>query len=66
MASTGIRCRLNLPGVAINDLDIRGNNLVAATQGRSVWVLDDISPLRQLSAATATAAAILFKPADAC
>jgi hypothetical protein len=57
--------RLNLPGVVINDLDIRGNNLVAATQGRSVWMLDDISPLRQLSAATASAAAILFKPADA-
>jgi hypothetical protein len=57
--------RLNLPSVSINDLDIRGNNLVAATQGRSVWVLDDISPLRQLGAATASAAAILFKPADA-
>jgi hypothetical protein len=57
--------RLNLPSVSINDLDIRGNDLVAATQGRSVWVLDDISPLRQLNAATATAAAILFRPADA-
>jgi hypothetical protein len=57
--------RLNLPSVAINDLDIQGNDLVAATQGRSVWVLDDISPLRQLSAASASAAAILFKPADA-
>ena len=39
--------RLNLPSVAINDLDIRGNDLVAATQGRSIWELDDISPLRQ-------------------
>jgi hypothetical protein len=57
--------RLNLPSVSINDLDIQGNNLVAATQGRSVWQLDDISPLRQLSAAAASAAAILFKPADA-
>jgi len=55
---------LNLPSVSINDLDIRGNDLVAATEGRSVWVLDDISPLRQLGAATATAAATLFKPAD--
>jgi hypothetical protein len=57
--------RLNLPRVAVNDLDIQGNDLVAATQGRSVWVLDDISPLRQLSTATASAAAILFKPSDA-
>ncbi len=57
--------RLNLPGVAINDLDSRGNNLVAATQGRSIWELDDISPLRQLSPTSASAAAILFKPADA-
>jgi hypothetical protein len=57
--------RLNLPSVSVNDLDIHGNDLVAATQGRSVWVLDDISPLRQLSAATASAAATLFKPADA-
>jgi hypothetical protein len=57
--------RLNLPRVAVNDLDIHGNDLVAATQGRSFWVLDDISPLRQLSAATASSAAILFKPADA-
>src|SRR5206468_1823438 len=44
---------------------VRGNNLVAATQGRSVWQLDDISPLRQLSAAAAPASAMLFKPADA-
>jgi hypothetical protein len=57
--------RLNLPSVSINDLDIRGNDLVAATQGRSVWQLDDISPLRQSSATTASAPAILFKPADA-
>ena len=55
---------LNLPSVSINDLDIRGNDLVAATEGRSVWVLDDISPLRQLTAATASAAALLFKPSD--
>lgn len=57
--------QLNMPTVAINDLDIRGNNLVAATQGRSVWQLDDISPLRQLTAAVSPAAAFLFKPVDA-
>ena len=57
--------QLNMPRVAINDLDIRGNNLIAATQGRSIWTLDDITPLRQIDAATASAAARLFKPADA-
>jgi hypothetical protein len=57
--------RLNMPPVAINDLDIRGNDLVAATQGRSIWTLEDISPLRQVSAATVATAATLFKPADA-
>jgi len=57
--------RLNMPGVAINDLDIRGNDLVAATQGRSIWTLEDISPLRQIGAASAASAAILFRPADA-
>jgi hypothetical protein len=56
--------QLNMPAVAINDLDIRGNDLVAATQGRSIWVLEDISPLRQLSATVAAAPTVLFKPAD--
>lgn len=57
--------QLNLPAVAINDLDLRGNNLIAATQGRSIWELDDITPLRQLDAAAASAGVRLFKPADA-
>jgi hypothetical protein len=56
--------QLNMPGVAINDLDIQGNNLVAATQGRSIWTLDDITPLRQISSTTESEAALLFKPAD--
>lgn len=54
--------RLNLPDVRVNDLDIRGNDLVAATQGRSTWLLEDISPLRQLGA-TVASATMLFKPA---
>jgi photosystem II stability/assembly factor-like uncharacterized protein len=40
----------NLPTVAVNDLRIKGNDLVLATQGRSMWILDDFSPLRELSA----------------
>ncbi|HUL74664.1 MAG TPA: hypothetical protein VLT86_16255 [Vicinamibacterales bacterium] len=57
--------RLNMPAVAINDLDIRGDDLVAATQGRSIWMLDDISPLRQVTAASASAPAMLYTPAAA-
>lgn len=57
--------QLNLPPVAINDLDIRGDALVAATQGRSVWQLDDITPLRQITPAMASAPGVLFKPAVA-
>lgn len=38
---------LNLPPVPITDLMVRQNDLVAATQGRSFWVLDDLAPLRQ-------------------
>ena len=57
--------QLNMPAVAINDLDIRGNDLVAATQGRSIWTLADISPLRQIDRASASAAALLFRPIDA-
>ena len=63
--TTWTSLQLNMPAAAINDLDIRGHDLVAATQGRSVWVLADISPLRQFSAASASAPAILFKPSDA-
>jgi photosystem II stability/assembly factor-like uncharacterized protein len=39
--------QLNLPVVPINDLTIRQNDLVAATAGRSFWILDDLSPLQQ-------------------
>ena len=39
----------NLPVVPINDLTIRNNDLVAATAGRSFWILDDLSALQQIS-----------------
>jgi photosystem II stability/assembly factor-like uncharacterized protein len=60
--------RLNLPATSVRDLAVHGADLVAGTHGRSFWVLDDISPLRQLEAgATAAAAgpARLFRPAAA-
>lgn len=52
----------NLPVVPITDLQIRNNDLVAATQGRAFWILDDLSPVQQLSEEVAEADHYLFKP----
>ncbi|HUS09109.1 MAG TPA: hypothetical protein VMZ30_01495 [Pyrinomonadaceae bacterium] len=57
--------QLNLPVTSIRDLVVKGNDLVVATHGRSFWILDDLSPLRQLNAETAVAAVQLFRPATA-
>jgi photosystem II stability/assembly factor-like uncharacterized protein len=54
--------QLNLPVVPITDLTIRDNDLVAATQGRAFWVLDDLSPLQQLSDLTVRSPMHLFEP----
>jgi photosystem II stability/assembly factor-like uncharacterized protein len=57
--------QLNLPTTGINDLTIHGNDLIAATEGRSLWVLDDYSPLRQLIPNGRAASQILLPPATA-
>jgi photosystem II stability/assembly factor-like uncharacterized protein len=57
--------QLNLPTVSVRDLHVHGDDLVAATYGRALWILDDISPLRQISSEVANANAHLFKPANA-
>ena len=54
----------NLPIVPITDLAVHGSDLVAATQGRSFWILDDLSTLRQLNAQVPTATAHLFQPRE--
>jgi photosystem II stability/assembly factor-like uncharacterized protein len=54
--------KLNLPAVPIHDLNIHDDDLVAATHGRAFWVLDDITPLRQIDGNSANAAMILYKP----
>jgi photosystem II stability/assembly factor-like uncharacterized protein len=56
---------LNLPDTQIADLVVEGHDLVAATHGRSFWILDDITPLREFRPEIATTEAHLFKPADA-
>ncbi len=56
--------QLNLPIVPITDLTIKDDNLIVATQGRSVWVIDDLTVLHQLDDAKKSADAILYKPRD--
>ena len=56
---------LNLPNTSYRDMTIHGNDLVAGTYERGIWILDDISPLRQITPALASAPAFLFKPGDA-
>ena len=55
----------NLPVAWVRDLLVHGNDLIAATQGRAIWVLDDVSPLREINASIAHADAHLFAPAPA-
>ncbi|HKB64325.1 MAG TPA: hypothetical protein VKC61_00625 [Pyrinomonadaceae bacterium] len=57
--------QLNLPVTPIRDLVVKGNDLVVATHGRSFWILDDISPLRELNSAAVSAGNHLFPPAPA-
>jgi hypothetical protein len=54
-----------MPPTSIRDLVIKDDDLVIGTHGRSFWILDDITPLRQMSASIATEKAILFKPQTA-
>jgi photosystem II stability/assembly factor-like uncharacterized protein len=54
--------QLNLPHTAMRDLWIQDDDLIVATHGRSFWILDDITPLRQITDATANSEAVLFKP----
>lgn len=54
--------QLELPTAPVHDLAIHGNDLIAATHGRAFWILDDISPLRQMTSAPANEEVHLYKP----
>ena len=56
--------QLNLPNTVISDMTVHGSDLVISTYGRGFWILDDVTPLRQIrtAAASAFADAFLFKP----
>jgi photosystem II stability/assembly factor-like uncharacterized protein len=57
--------QLNLPAAPIHDLVVHGDDLAVATHGRSFWVLDDITPLRQLTPQMAQQQALLYRPQTA-
>jgi len=57
--------QLNLPRSSVRDIAIHESDLIVATHGRAFWVLDDISPLRQLSDQVRGASAHLFTPEPA-
>ncbi|MDQ6924799.1 MAG: glycosyl hydrolase, partial [Candidatus Eremiobacteraeota bacterium] len=55
----------NLPAVPVHDVVIKDGDLIAATHGRSFYVMDDLSALRQMTPQTAAAPAHLFAPREA-
>ncbi len=57
--------QLNLPPSPIHDLVVKDDDLVAATHGRAFWVLDNLSPLRQVNDQSASADVILYQPQTA-
>ena len=57
--------RVNLPVTSIRDLVIKDDDLVIGTHGRGFWILDDITPLRQIKAEVATSDLHLFEPQQA-
>ncbi len=54
--------QLNLPATSVRDLVVHGDDLVVGTHGRSFWILDDVTPLRQLSPEILSSGASLFTP----
>lgn len=57
--------RLDMAPSSVRDVIIKNDDLVAATHGRGFWILDDITPLRQVDQKTISADAFLFKPQTA-
>src|SRR6266478_3559574 len=57
--------QLNLPHTSMRDLAVHGYDLIVATHGRSFWILDDITPLRQMNADVAKESVHLFAPQEA-
>ncbi|MDH3222279.1 MAG: hypothetical protein OEO23_01075, partial [Gemmatimonadota bacterium] len=56
--------QLNLPEVPVTDLRVRQQDLVVSTQGRSLWILDDLTPLHQIEEAAEASGHFLYRPRD--
>ncbi len=54
-----------MPVVPVTDLEVRHGDLIAATEGRAFWILDDLSTLRQQNTEVGAAAVHLFQPREA-
>jgi photosystem II stability/assembly factor-like uncharacterized protein len=54
--------KLNMPATSIRDLVIKDDDIVVGTHGRSFWILDDITPLRQLNERLSVSPVILYQP----
>jgi hypothetical protein len=57
--------RVNMPATSVRDLVVKDDDLVAGTHGRGFWILDNVTPLRQMRPAVLEAGAHLFAPAGA-
>jgi photosystem II stability/assembly factor-like uncharacterized protein len=58
------KLQLNLPVAPIHDIIVKGSDLIAGTHGRSIWILDDLSPLRAIAGGVDEAGPYLFAPRD--
>ena len=56
--------QLNLPNVPVSDIKVHRNDLILSTQGRALWILDNVTSLHQLSSQSSTSEVHLFKPRD--
>src|SRR5207237_8083538 len=57
--------RLNLPPTSVRDLVVHDSDLVVGTHGRGFWILDDVTPLRQVAEAAAAPDVYLYHPVGA-
>ncbi len=55
---------LNIPVTSMRDIQVYQNDVIVATHGRGFWVIDDITPLRQINASILSSDVYLFKPSD--
>ncbi len=56
--------QLNLPNVPVSDIKIHHKDLIVSTQGRAIWILDNLTPLHQLTSQMNVSGVTLFKPRD--